>query len=42
MNSFPYHKQVQIMVRSMAIHNYIRNHVIKDFRFEPYDNDEIL
>ena len=42
MPNFSYHKQVQIVVASMAIHNYIRNHAIKDFEFQPYDNNEDL
>ncbi|XP_038973723.1 protein ALP1-like isoform X1 [Phoenix dactylifera] len=42
MPNFSYHKQVQIVVASMAIHNFIRNHAIKDLEFQPYDDNEDL
>ena len=42
MPNFPYDKQMKIMVASMALHNFIRRHAIKDAEFQPYDDDEDL
>jgi hypothetical protein len=42
MLNFPYDKQVKIVVASMALHNFIRKHAIKDAEFQPYDDDEDL
>jgi hypothetical protein len=39
---FPYDKQVKIVVASMALHNFIRKHAIKDAEFQPYDDEENL
>ena len=39
MPNFPYQKQVKIVVASMAIHNFIRNHALEDFKFKAYDDD---
>jgi hypothetical protein len=35
-------KQVKIVVASMALHNFIRKHAIKDAEFQPYDDDRDL
>jgi hypothetical protein len=42
MLNFPYDKQVKIVVTSMALHNFIRKHVIKDVEFQSYDDEEDL
>jgi hypothetical protein len=42
MLNFPYDKQVKIVVASMALHNFIRKHTIKDAEFQPYDDDDDL
>jgi hypothetical protein len=42
MSNFPYDKQVKIVVASMALHNFIRKHAIKDAKFQQYDDDEDL
>jgi hypothetical protein len=42
MSNFPYDKQVKIVVASMALHNFIRKHVIKDAEFQSYDEDDDL
>jgi hypothetical protein len=42
MSNFPYDKQVKIVVASMALHNFIRKHAIKDAEFQQYDDDEDL
>jgi hypothetical protein len=42
MSNFPYDKQVKIVVASMALHNFIRKHAIKDAKFQPYDDDDDL
>ena len=42
MPSFPYDKQVKIVVASMAFHNFIMKHVTKDAEFQLYDDDEDL
>ncbi len=36
MPNFPYDKQVQIVVASLAIHNFIRSDAMKNFEFQPY------
>ena len=41
-SNIPYYKHVQIMVASMTIHNFIRNHAIKDFEFQLDEDDEDL
>lgn len=35
-------KQVKIVTTSMALHNFISNHSMRDKEFKPYDNDEEL
>jgi hypothetical protein len=42
MPNFPYDKQVKIVAASMALHNFIRKHAVKDAEFQPYDDDEDL
>ena len=42
MLNFPYDKQVKIVVASVVLHNFIRDHEIKDAEFQPYDDDEEL
>jgi hypothetical protein len=42
MLNFPYDKQVKIVVASMALHNFIRKHTIKDAEFQPYDDEKDL
>ncbi|KAL4030930.1 hypothetical protein IC575_009185 [Cucumis melo] len=42
MHSFPFDKQVKIVVASMALHNFIKVHSKTDFEFKPYDDDEML
>jgi hypothetical protein len=42
MPNFPYDKQVKIMVATMALHNFLRKHAIKDVKFQPYDDNEDL
>jgi hypothetical protein len=43
MSNFPYDKQVKIVVASIALHNFIRKHPIKDVEFQLYDdNDDLL
>lgn len=39
MPNYPYHKQVKIVVASMAIHNFFRNHTLNDLEFKQYDDD---
>ena len=31
---------MQIVIASMALHNFIRIHSTRDKEFEPYDNDD--
>ncbi|RXH88217.1 hypothetical protein DVH24_042288 [Malus domestica] len=40
MRNFPFEKHVQIIVASMALHNFIGNH--SDQEFQPYDDDDEL
>ncbi|KAM1040629.1 hypothetical protein ACFX15_029381 [Malus domestica] len=42
MRNFPFEKQVQIVVASMALHNFIRKHSMTDQEFQPYDDDDEL
>ena len=42
MPNFPFSKQVKIVIASMALHNFIRIHSIKDQEFMPYDDDDEL
>ena len=42
MPSFPFEKQVKIVIALMALHNFIRIHANKDQEFSLYDNDEEL
>ncbi|XP_050121150.1 uncharacterized protein LOC126598830 [Malus sylvestris] len=42
MRNFPFEKQVQIVVASMALHNFIRNYSMTDQEFQPYDDDDEL
>ena len=39
MPSYPYEKQVQIVVATMALHNYIRRHAVTDMDFEQAEFD---
>ncbi|KAJ8764235.1 hypothetical protein K2173_005975 [Erythroxylum novogranatense] len=39
MPSFPFPKQIKIVIASMAIHNFIRLNAQKDEEFSPYDED---
>ncbi|KAL0534842.1 hypothetical protein IC582_029139 [Cucumis melo] len=44
MHSFPFDKQVKIVVASMPLHNFIRVRSKTNYEFKPYDgpsNDEI-
>ncbi|KAL6289375.1 hypothetical protein ACE6H2_006885 [Prunus campanulata] len=41
-HNFPLEKQVQVVVASMALHNFIRIHSMTDVDFQPYDDDEEL
>ena len=42
MHNFSLEKQVQIVIASMALHNFIWIHSTSDKEFEPYDNDNNL
>ena len=42
MHNFSLEKQVQIVIASMVLHNFIRTHSTSDKEFEPYDNDNDL
>ena len=42
MCNFSFEKQLQIVVASMALHNFIRNHSMTDQEFQPYDDDDEL
>ncbi|CAL8123370.1 unnamed protein product [Prunus armeniaca] len=42
MHNFPMEKQIQIVVASMALHNFIRCHSMTDQEFQPYDDDDEL
>ncbi|KAK1563641.1 hypothetical protein Q3G72_030534 [Acer saccharum] len=39
MPSYPFDKQVKIVIMTMAIHNYIRRHAKCDHHFEKIEND---
>ncbi|KAK4849901.1 hypothetical protein QYF36_001915 [Acer negundo] len=39
MSSYPFDKQVKIVIATMAIHNYIRRHAKHDHHFEKIEND---
>ncbi|CAL2240641.1 unnamed protein product [Prunus armeniaca] len=41
-HNFPLEKQVQVVIASMALHNFIRIHSMMDVEFQPYDDDEEL
>ena len=40
MPNFPFSKQVKIVIASMALHNFIRIHSIKDQEFMSYNDDD--
>ncbi|KAK2662150.1 hypothetical protein Ddye_000724 [Dipteronia dyeriana] len=42
MPNFSFRKQVNVVIASMALHNFIRIHSIKDQEFMPYDDDDEL
>ncbi|KAM1010980.1 hypothetical protein EV2_047412 [Malus domestica] len=42
MRNFSFEKQVQFVVASMALDNFIRNHSMTDQEFQPYDDDDEL
>ena len=42
MHNFPVEKQIQIVVASMALHNFIRCHSMTNQEFQPYDDDDGL
>ena len=42
MHNFSLEKQVQIVIASMVLHNFIRIHSTSDKKFEQYDNDNDL
>ena len=42
MHNFSLEKQVQIVIASMVLHNFIRIHSTRDKEFESYDNDDDL
>ncbi|ESR45052.1 hypothetical protein CICLE_v10003111mg, partial [Citrus x clementina] len=42
MPSFPFSKQVKIVITSMVFHNFIRKYAYNDQEFQPFDNDDEL
>ncbi|KAH9688209.1 DDE Tnp4 domain-containing protein [Citrus sinensis] len=42
MPSFPFSKQVKIVIASMVLHNFIRRYADNDQEFQPFDNDDEL
>ena len=42
MPSFPFSKQVKIVIASMVLHNFIRKYANNDQEFQPFDNDDEL
>ena len=42
MPSFPFSKQVKIVIASMILHNFIRKYADNDQEFQPFHNNEEL
>ena len=42
MLSYPFSKQVKIVIASMVLHNFIRKYVDNDQEFQPFDDDKEL
>lgn len=40
--NFLFEKPIEIVVASMSLHNFIKNHCMTDQKFQPYDNGELL